>query len=154
LGTDACALIDRGYEVTAIDACPSAIEWARILHPEHAECFQQVDVVDLPGKLRHRYDLVVEVHTIQSLPPNARDALVAGMSELLSHRGILVACCRGRDPEVVLDSISGPPWELTSEELVSLMRSAGLEPVRAVDDFEDDNRPPVRRLRGAFRRAY
>ncbi len=154
LGLDACALLDRGYEVTAIDACPAAIEWARILHPEHAECFHQADVIDLPSRLRHRFDLVVEVHTIQSLPPSSRAKLVAGMSELLSHRGVLVACCRGRQAGEQSGEDSGPPWGLEADELVEIMGGAGLEPVRAVDDFEDDNQPPVRRLRGAFTRAF
>jgi len=38
-------------------------------------------------------------------------------------------------------------------ELEAAMAEAGLEPVRPLDDFMDDNRPPVRRLRGVYRRS-
>jgi hypothetical protein len=30
------------------------------------------------------------------------------------------------------------------------MEAAGLRPLRSIDDFLDDEAPPVRRLRGAF----
>jgi hypothetical protein len=32
------------------------------------------------------------------------------------------------------------------------MEAQGLHPTRAVDDYSDDGSPPVRHLRGAFRR--
>ena len=65
LGMDACLLRERGYDVVAFDASPSAIDWARRIHPDDADMFQVADVLDLPSRLRHRFDLVVEVHTLQ-----------------------------------------------------------------------------------------
>lgn len=153
LGLDACALADRGYDVTAFDVCRGAIELARRLHPERSGMFTVADATDPPSRLHHRFDLVAEVHTIQAVPPEHRSALVRGMSELLTHRGILLVVARGRAEGSRLEDVEGPPWALTLAELLSLGDGAGLRPLRAVDDFMDDNRPPVRRLRGLFRRA-
>ena len=153
LGLDACALADRGYDVTAFDVCESAIDLARRLHPEHAPVFTVADACDPPPRFRHRFDLVVEVHTVQSVPPGCRPALFRGMAELLAHNGILLAVARARPDHVSIDEVDGPPWEPTLAELTAAMRDAGLAPIRAVDDFLDDGRPPVRRLRGLFRRA-
>lgn len=154
LGEDAVALHERGYDVVAFDSSPTAIEWAKRLHPEHTEVFVHADLFDLPHRMRNRFDLVVEVHTLQALPPEYRPALTAGMASLLSPRGgILLAVCRGRDANEPLDLQAGPPYPLSVHELESLMDSVNLVPLRAVDEFLDGNEPPTRRLRGAFRRV-
>lgn len=153
LGEDACELAERGYDVTAFDACPSAVEWAQRLHPDHADIFMQADAIDPPTRLVHRFDFIVEIHTLQSLPPAHRHDLAAGMSRLLSPRGVLLAIARGRDESVPLSTLDGPPFPFTAKELTDLMGTAGLSPLRPVDDFTDDCTPPVRRLRGAFHRG-
>lgn len=153
LGMDAVALRERGYDVTAFDSSATALEWAKRLHPDCSDMFVQADLFNLPQRLRHRFDLVIEVHTIQALPPEFRPALASGIASLLSPRGgILLAICRGRDPSVPLSSVEGPPFALTSAELVGLMEACELAPVRPIDEFLDDHQPPTRRLRGAFRR--
>ena len=153
LGEDACALRDRGYDVVAFDACPSAIQSARRLHPESSDMFVVADLLDLPSRMRGRFDLVVEVHTLQALPPSCRHELASGIASLLSHRGVLLAVARGRDSSQPLDELEGPPFPFTADEFEAVMRDAGLAPVRPVDNFLDDNKPPVRRLRGVFRHA-
>jgi SAM-dependent methyltransferase len=151
-GEDAAALADRGYDVTAFDACPSAIEHAKRRHGHIARSFLVADLMHLPSRLHHRFDLAVEVHTLQALPPEHRPALAAGMADLLSHRGVLLAVARGRDDAQPLNEVDGPPWSLTPDEMIEVMDGAGLAPARPLDDFEDDNSPPVRRIRGIFRR--
>lgn len=153
LGNDAAAMVQRGYDVTAFDVCPSAVEWARRGHPECADLFVEADLLNLPPRFQRRFDLVVEVHTIQSLPPSQWERIAQGLASLASAKGIVLAIARGRDESEPLGSVTGPPFPLTHAELVDLMHRVGLEPVRPIDDFEDDNDPPVRRLRGAFRRS-
>ncbi|MFM9958826.1 MAG: class I SAM-dependent methyltransferase [Phycisphaerales bacterium] len=153
LGEDAAALAERGYEVTAFDACASAVEWAQRLHAEDRITFMQANLLDLPARLLRRFDLVVEVHTLQSVPPTHRGALAQGMSDLLNHHGVLLAIARGRDETVAISQVEGPPFAFTNRELTSLMAQVGLSAVRTPDDFMDDNAPAVRRLRGAFRRG-
>ncbi len=153
LGEDAVALVERGYDAVAFDCSPTAIEWAKQRHPDHAEIFIQGDLFNLPSRMRHRFDLVIEVHTLQALPPAFRPALAAGIASLLSPRGgILLAVTRGRDPSVAPESIEGPPFPFTTHELTALMEANELSPVRPLDEFLDDNNPPTRRIRGAFRR--
>lgn len=152
LGEDAVALVERGYDVVAFDCSPTAIEWAKGLHPSHADIFIHADLFALPARMRHRFDLVVEVHTLQSLPPEYRPALAAGMASLLSPRGgVLLAVCRGRGVGEPLDLSAGPPYPLTAAELCGLMEANELSPVRSPDEFLDDESPPVRRIRAAFR---
>ncbi len=152
LGQEAACLAGRGYDVTAFDASPAAIEWAARLHPACADIFCVADLFDLPSALRGRFDLVVDVHTLQSLPPVHRSPLARGIAALLCHSGTLLSICRGRPDAVPLNEVAGPPFGFTPAELDASLRSAGLEPAREIDDFEDDGRPPVRRLRATYRR--
>lgn len=153
LGEDAVFLAERGYEVTAFDISETAIEWARRLHPEHAEMFCIADLLDLPPGLIHRFDLAVEVHTLQALPPVHRLDLARGIARLLTHGGLVLACARGRDKSIPLDGLEGPPFRFTAAELGEVLSEAGLEPIGEIASFEDDNQPPVPRLRAVFRRG-
>lgn len=152
LGNDAAALADRGYEVTALDACLSAIQWARKLHADLPIHFVHADLLDLPTRLQRRFDLVVEVHTLQSLPPRYRPGLATGIASLLGSSGVLVAIARGRPDDQPLESITLPPFGFTPGELNEVMSGAGLSPLRPLQDFTDDSPTPVRRLRGVYQR--
>ena len=153
LGRDAVALIERGYDVCAFDACEHAIESARALHPRHASCFHQMDLRELPSKMHSRFDLVVEIHTVQSLPVAYRPAIAESIASLVNHRGVLLAIARGRDERTTAESLDGPPFPLTPGELEALFTDHGLSLVRPIDDYEDGNDPPVRRLRAVFRKG-
>lgn len=153
LGHDVIELLHRGYDATGFDICQSAIDGAMKLHPRYAERFQQADLLDPPPRFRHRFDLAVDVHTLQSVPPGLWAPMAGAMAELLGPHGVMVSICRGRPDDVPLEQVEGPPFSLTPADLIETFAAAGLAPTRAADDFEDDNSPPVRRLRCAFRRA-
>ncbi len=153
LGHDAALLADRGYDVTAFDASPQAIESAKRLHAGHEIDFRVADVRTPPSQWRHRFDLVVEVHILQALPPEHRAALAAGMAELVAPHGALLTIARGRPDDEPLGACSGPPYPFLPAELVELLAGAGLVPDGAIDDFDDANTPPVRRLRGLWRHS-
>lgn len=153
LGDDVCELAARGYDVLGFDVSASAVDWCKRRHPDLVDRFVQADLLSLPARLWRRFDLVVEVYTLQSLPVRLRDAAVAGAASLLRPHGTLLVACRGRIEGEPLDEGSGPPYPLTARELVALMGRNGLSPTRAVDDFHDDESPPKHRLRGAFRRV-
>jgi SAM-dependent methyltransferase len=150
LGDDVVALCDRGYDVVGFDVSPTAINWARARFPDQASCFAVGDLLALPGRFRHRYDLVVETYTLQSLHPSLREDAAAAVGSLVSPRGLVLAICRSRDEAELLENVQGPPYPLTLAEIAGLMESVGLRPLRPIDDFLDDETPPVRRLRGAF----
>jgi hypothetical protein len=76
--------------------------------------------------------------------------VATGIASLARPHGVVLAVCRGRDQG---DPLDGPPFALTCAELTALFAGQGFTPVRAVDDFEDEESPPKRRLRAAFKRA-
>jgi predicted TPR repeat methyltransferase len=152
LGDDVCELALRGYDVLGFDVSSSAIDWCKRRHPDLVDRFTQADLLNIPGRLKRRFDLVVEVYTVQSLPVGLRDAAVAGAASLLRPHGTMLVTCRGRDENEPADPGAGPPHALSGRELAALMARHGLSPTRSIDDFLDDEQPPKRRLRGAFRR--
>ncbi|MGP1345111.1 MAG: class I SAM-dependent methyltransferase [Phycisphaerales bacterium] len=153
LGNDVAALASQGYEAVGIDVSPSAIESAKQRFPQCAEAFHCADLLDLPSRLRHRFDLVIEVHTLQALPPIHREPLARGIATLLKPHAALLAVARGRDPRIPLEQVQGPPYAFTPEELTDTLAAAGLQPIDPVHAFMDENAPPVRRLRGVFTRS-
>lgn len=150
LGDDAAELEARGYDVLGFDVSPRAVEWARQLHPTLGERLIVADLLELPPRLLRRFDLVVEIYTLQSLHPDLRPAAAAAVASLARPRGAVLAICRGRDES---EPLEGPPFPLTVRELTELMQAQGLAPAHAIDDFLDDQAPPQRRLRGLFRRV-
>jgi len=149
LGHDARELLRRGYEVTAFDVSPTAVEWARQLDPDNASHYLEANVLDPPTRWIHRFDLVVEINTIQSLPPECRPAMVDAIGRLVGMRGHLLVICRGAEAPVEL--ASGPPWALTERELLDLADAVGLHTDR-VERIVDGETPPKLRLRALFHR--
>lgn len=152
LGEDARALMHRGYEVTAFDISPTAIDWARNLDRENGPSYHVADLFAPPARWRHRFELVVEINTLQSLTPDLREGAMASLRELLAPHGRLLVICRGREAHARIDD-QGPPWPFTQDELVAAATGAGLGLDGAIDSFDDDESPPKRRLRALFRRA-
>ena len=149
LGDDAAELARRGYEVTAFDISPTAIAWAQREYPEYADAFHVADLFAIPARWRHRFDLVVEINTVQALEPSHRVDTLRAIAELVSPRGHLLVICR--QTEAPVSEESEPPWPLTREELETAARGAGLTAEGAVTSFLDHGDPPVARLRGVFR---
>lgn len=156
LGDDVVELAGRGYDVLGFDLAPTAVRWAALRHPAHAARFLQADLLNMPARLQRRFDLVVEVNTIQSIAPEARPMVAKALGNLLAPRGVMLAVCRGRDQAQPLNECLGPPWPLTPTELHEMLAGAGLYPVHgepAVIEAWDQEEPPKRRLRGTFTRV-
>jgi SAM-dependent methyltransferase len=153
LGDDVVELAQRGYDVVGFDVSPTAVRWAALRHPGCAERFAVANLLACPGRLTHRFDLVVEVYTIQSMRPELRAAAVAGIAALATPRGVVVTIARARDAAQPLCECVGPPWPLTAEELIGLFAKEGLSPLHGpcgVEESWDKQDPPKRRLCGAF----
>jgi SAM-dependent methyltransferase len=153
LGDDVREVFSRGYDVIGFDISPRAIDWARERHPEVSDRLIVGDVFDLPRNLMRRHDLVIEIYTIQSVAPALRERVAAGVVSLARPRGVVLTICRGRDECEPLDSLEGPPFPLSCAELKGLFEGQGFAPMHEPDDFLDDEDPPQRRVRAAFRRA-
>lgn len=152
LGEDARELIRRGYDVTAFDFSAVAVDWARALDPENASCYHCADAANPPSRWVHRFDLVVEINTLQAVPIARRGVLMSGIARLAAANGHVLVICRAAESPVSEADTDGPPWPLTRGELVELARASGFVE-EMVDEFEDDEVPPRRRLRALLRKT-
>jgi SAM-dependent methyltransferase len=116
-GEDALPLVDLGYDVTAFDISPAAIDIARQRHPQAAISFHVEDLFDLPPEWNGAFDLVVESQDVQALPVELRAEAIESVARLVAPGGrlLVIAFADGRDGEGV--DFDGPPWPLTRADL-------------------------------------
>jgi SAM-dependent methyltransferase len=153
LGDDVAEIEGRGYDVVGLDVSSTAIEWARTRHAACADRFVIADTMSPPSRLRARFDLVVEVYTLQSLPISLREPALVGVASLMKPHGTLLVICRGRCESEPCDAGKGPPYPISRPELEDLAARQGLSPLREIEEFMDGETPQKRRLRVALRRA-
>ena len=125
LGADAEFLARLGYETTAFDVSPTAVDTARRRHPGSPVRYTTADLLDLPEPWPRAYRLVVEVFTVQALPPSVRPAAMRNVGRLVAPGGTLVAIEFRADAVTVDDP---PPWPLGAAEL-DAFGTDGLRPV-------------------------
>lgn len=126
LGDDVAELDARGFDVLGFDVSGTAVHWAGLRHPRCAQRFIRADLLDPPARMTGRFDLVIEVSTLQSLPPEIRSIGAANIARLTATRGIVLSVDCGRLNEEPGDNAEGPPWPLSASELESLLTTAGL----------------------------
>jgi SAM-dependent methyltransferase len=146
-GDDAALLAEAGARVTAFDVSPSAVARCRERFPDLPVNWTVGDALRPDIAWRGAFDLVVEIFTLQVLPPDERQIAGEGLGSCVAPGGRLWVYCRGRDPD---DDPGAMPWPLTPDEVVGLT-VAGLE-VERFEDVLDDEQPPVRRLLAVLRR--
>ena len=147
-GDDAEALASGGFDVTAFDISPTAIEAARRRFPRSGVDYVVADILQPPPAWTEAFDLIFEAFTLQTLPPEPRHAAIRSMAGLVAVGGRVFVLCRAREagePEGEL------PWRLTRDEL-ALFEAAGLR-ATTVEIVLDDGTPPVRRFRAFFDRV-
>lgn len=114
LGDDARYLYDLGFNVTAFDISPTAIEWARRLHKDTDIKFVVADLFDTPKEWYQQFEFVLEVYTIQPLPMEMRSQTIDAIANFVELNGKLVVVTRGReDDETPLEL----PWALSRKDL-------------------------------------
>ncbi len=112
VGDDAEELARRGYEVTAFDVSETAIGWCRRRFPDSPVDYRVADL--LTATWERPFDLVVELYTIQSLPPAIRRRVVGAITAPVAPGGTLFVRCFGRDDDAPTDS---RPWPVSRAEL-------------------------------------
>ena len=122
LGDDAEELARRGFRVTAFDISPTAIELCRQRFPDSRVQYRVADLFDLPPDWSRAFDVVVEIRTLQSLPPNLRAAAASAIADTVAPGGRIFLRTAVRDPD---EPLTTRPWPLTNEELEPLSE-AGL----------------------------
>jgi SAM-dependent methyltransferase len=148
LGDDAELIASLGFDTTAFDISPSAVQAARARFPDSPVHYAAADLLDLPDDWLEQFDLVVESMTLQALPDPPRDLAIASVGKLTAPGGTLIVAARAREPED--PDVEGPPWALTRQEIDALA-APGLRPVR-IADLRDSGPPYARRWRAEFTR--
>lgn len=146
LGDDAEELARRGYEVTAFDVAPSAVDWARAAHPETTCSYVVADLLQPPGEWAQAFDLVVEVYTVQVLRGEPRREALLALPGLVAPGGTLLLIARGRDDD---DPEGDLPWPLTKRELSPVAQLLTTESFEDYVDAEGKRRFRVEWVRPA-----
>ena len=147
LGDDAELLASRGFDVTAFDISAAAIDWCRRRYADSKVNYVAADLFELPPEWREAFHLVVEVNTLQVLPPELRPAAISAMVNCVTPGGSLLVIARGREPN---DGPGSMPWPLIKGDLELFVQS-GLKLI-SFEDFFDEEEPPVRRFRVQYRK--
>jgi SAM-dependent methyltransferase len=121
-GDDAEELARRGFAVSAFDLAPTAIERTHERFPGSTVDYRVADLFDLPAEWRERFDLVIEIRTLQSLSIGDRSGAAAAIAATVAPGGRLWLFALGRDTHLRGET---RPWPVTPEEL-AVLEAAGL----------------------------
>jgi SAM-dependent methyltransferase len=146
LGDDAEALAERGYRVTAFDVSVTAIDWCRRRYPQSQVEYGVADVLTLPEAWHQGFDLIVEIYTLQVLPPELRPTAIEQLAACLAPGGTLLVIARAREQA---DDRGTMPWPLLRAEL-DHFTAHGLREASFADFQDTSEAPPVRRFRAEY----
>ncbi|MEA5593550.1 class I SAM-dependent methyltransferase [Rivularia sp. UHCC 0363] len=139
LGDDAEALAQKGFNVTAFDISPTAIDWCKQRFPNSSVNYVVADLFNLNPQWLRNFDFVFEARTIQSLPLTVRSQVMETVAQLVASEGTLLVVTVTRDTPEEPD---GPPYPLSLEE-IDYFQKLGLQEIRR-DAFSEKNRFPKR----------
>ncbi|MBI3208811.1 MAG: class I SAM-dependent methyltransferase [Candidatus Solibacter usitatus] len=144
-GDDAAELARIGLNVTAFDISPTAIEVCTERFPHLSIHWEAHDLFSLPAAWENSFDFVFEANTLQVLPRVLRGGAFSAVINLVKPGGSLLVIARARDEQ---EPEGDTPWPLTRAELQS---PDGFRTIM-LEDFLDDETPPVRRFRALYLR--
>lgn len=149
LGDNAAALARAGFDVTAFDVAPAAVEWAEKRYPSLGIEWRAANLLEPPQDWFGGFDLVNETYTIQAMRPPHREQGIAVLPKLVAPGGALILVARGRNPG---EPENPPPWPLLRAELAPLTQ-AGLEEVSFENFLADRQGRKVRHFRAEYRKG-
>jgi len=138
VGDDAEELANYGYEVTAFDIAPTAIELCKKRYKNTNVKYVVADLFDYPEAWFESFDLVYECNTIQVLPGKYRKHAMEAMVSLLVKEGDLLVSCRSRNSGEQEEDI---PLPLDRVE-IDTFKSLGLSEESFLA-YEDEQELPV-----------
>jgi SAM-dependent methyltransferase len=119
-GHDALLFAKHDYLVTAVDFAPSALASLR-KQAKKMNLFVetlQIDIFNLPGKLLHKFDYLLEYVTYCAIDPQRRKEYMDNISRLLKPGGILIGLFFPIDSRE-----GGPPFSVDVEEITSNLKN-------------------------------
>ena len=135
LGDDARYLYDLGFDVTAFDISPAAIEWAKRLHKETKIQFEVADLFKAPQEWRGAFEFVLEIYTIQPLPIELRPQVIDAISGFVAPGGRLVVVTHGREDGEEPEQL---PWPLSRSDLMRFQEN-GLKEIDFSEFWDEED---------------
>jgi SAM-dependent methyltransferase len=126
LGDDAEELARRGVATTGFDVSATAIARCHERFPDSPVAYVVADVFALPTEWQGRFDIVIEIRTLQSLPPGTREDAARSIAATLGPYGKLLVSCFARGDG---EPVGTRPWPVSLAELRAF-EYAGLEQIR------------------------
>jgi len=111
LGDDAIELEQKGFQVTAFDVSPTAIQLCQERFPGSQVDFQVIDLFASTPHLKHQFDFVLEIFTVQALPPKYEAEAIQKITQFVAPSGQLLVIAMVS--EQARSFKHGPPWLLT-----------------------------------------
>lgn len=135
-GHDAREFARHGFEVTAVDFSPSAVEeMHRLADPGAPVEIMQHDMFELPHEMDGKFDYVLQYTCFCAIDPKRREDYADLVARLLKSNGTYI------DLAFPLDGrAGGPPFAVSDQEIVKLFASRGFELVSR-DKLEDSISP-------------
>lgn len=137
VGDDAEALSEFGYDVTAFDISPCAIELCKNRYPNSKVKYLVADLFNYQKKWIENFHVIYECNTIQVLPGEYRVKAREAISNLIRKEGHLLVSCRSRKKGEQEDDI---PLPLDKYEIDDFIRTYKLEEIEFL--AYDDNQIP------------
>ncbi len=113
LGDDGEALSKYGYQVTAFDISPTAINWCQQRFPNSKVNYIVGNLLAENPQWHGQFDFVFECRNIQALPLNVRTQIIKSIANFVAVNGSLLVIDRLRETET---EPLGPPWALSEQE--------------------------------------
>jgi len=146
IGDDAEALSKLGFQVTAFDIAPSAIELCENRYKNSKVNYLVADLFDCPIEWFENFDIVYECNTIQVLPGKYRKKARKNISSLVAKKGHLLVSCRSRNEGEKEDAI---PFPLSRTEMNEFINIDKLKEISFLS-YDDTQEPSVPHFFGVY----
>ena len=120
MGDDAVELASHGFAVTAFDVSDAAIAHCRRRFPDTSVDFRVADLFHPSPEWSRSFDFVLEIYTIQALPPKYEQDVIGKIADFVRETGQLVTVAIVSDEPRTFES--GPPWALTPEHQTAFVQ--------------------------------
>ena len=148
VGDDAQALASFGFDVTAFDISPSAINLCKNRYPNTKVNYIVADLFDYPKEWFESFNVVYECNTIQVLPNEYRIRARVAMSSLLAKDGYILVSCRSRNEGEKEDAV---PLPLTKKEMDAFVNEDKLTEISFLA-YDDNQTPSVPHFFGIYQK--
>jgi len=119
MGDDAIELERLGFEVTAFDVSETAIRYCKERFPDATVNFIQANLLHEQKYWQRKFDFVLEIYTVQALPPKYEAELIQNISSFIAPSGQLLVIAEVSNKERLFEN--GPPWLLTPQHIDSFV---------------------------------